>query len=41
MFIIGLCVGLFIGANIGVVIAGMLMNNKLEQRISRYRQTTI
>lgn len=37
MFIMGLCVGLLIGANIGVVIAGMLLNNKLEQRISRYR----
>ena len=35
MFLMGLFVGMFIGANVGVVIAGMLMRAKLEQRISR------
>jgi len=37
MFFMGLCVGVFVGANVGVVIAGMLMRAKLEQRISRFR----
>lgn len=35
MFLMGLFVGMFIGANVGVVIAGMLMRAKLEQRITR------
>lgn len=34
MFLMGLCVGLFIGANVGVVVAGMLLRAKLEQRLS-------
>ena len=35
MFLMGLCVGLFVGANIGMVIPGMLLRAKLEQRITR------
>jgi hypothetical protein len=35
MFLVGLLVGMFIGANVGVVIAGLLMRTKLEQRLTR------
>ena len=35
MFLMGLFVGMFIGANVGLVIAGMLMRAKLEKRITR------
>jgi hypothetical protein len=37
MFLMGILVGMFIGANVGVVIAGMLMRAELEQRITRWQ----